>query len=150
MALGIVFAVTISHEVQKHIEVFQTQRRLLLGDLFAGVGGVVARAADKVHPPPDIRAYNVPEVLGIHQAHKGILIGHDQTLIDGVHPFHGELHRPAAVQDAGSRVDLIDALCSYSWFRKKSEILFFCEEIKVGHRFHSSQLHPSGNTRKQY
>ena len=114
------------------------------------MGSGVADAANEVHPPPDVRAYNVPEVLGIHQAHKGILIGHDQTLIDGVHPFHGELHRPAAVQDAGSRVDLIDALRSYSWFRKKSEILFFCEEIKVGHRFHSSQLHPSGNTRKQY
>ena len=106
MPLGVVFGVAIGHKVQKDKEVFQAQRRLLLGDLLPRVGGVVADAANEVHPPPDVRAYNVPEVLGVHQAHKGILIGHDQSLVHGVHPFHSELHRPAAVQDAGSRVDM--------------------------------------------
>ena len=106
MALGIVFAVTISHEVQKHIEVFQTQRRLLLGDLFAGVGGVVARAADKVHPPPDIRADDVAEILGIHKADERILIWHDQRFVHGVHPLHGKFHRPPAVEHAGGGIDM--------------------------------------------
>ena len=106
MALGIVFAVTISHEVQKHIEVFQTQRRLLLGDLFAGVGGVVARAADKVHPPPDIRADDVAEILGVHKADERILIWHDQRFVHGVHPLHGKFHRPPAVEHTGGGIDM--------------------------------------------
>ena len=106
MPLCVVLTIAIGNKVQKGIEVFQTQRRLLLGDLLAGVGGGVADAANEVHPPPDVRAYNVPEVLGVHQAHKGILIGHDQTLVHGVHPFYGELHRPAAVQHTGGGVDM--------------------------------------------
>lgn len=106
MALGIVFAVTISHEVQKHIEVFQTQRRLLLRDLFAGVGGVVARAANKIHTPPEGSANDIPEVLGVHQADQCILIGHDQRLVHRVHPLHRKLHRPAAVQHTGRRIDM--------------------------------------------
>ena len=67
MPLGVMFGVAIGHKVQKDIEVFQTQRRLLLGDLLPRVGGVVADAANEVHPPPDVRAYNVTEVLGVHQ-----------------------------------------------------------------------------------
>lgn len=106
MPLSVMFGVAIGHKVQKGIEVFQTQRRLLLGNLLPRVGGGVADAANEVHPPPDVRAYNVPEVLGVHQAHKGILIGHDQTLVHGVHPFYGELHRPAAVQHTGGGVDM--------------------------------------------
>ena len=106
MALGIVFAVAISHEVQKQIEIFQTQRRLLLGDLFAGVGGVVARAADKVHPAPDIRADDVAEILGVHKADERILIRHDQRFVHGVHPLHGKFHRPPAVEHTGGGIDM--------------------------------------------
>ena len=106
MPLGVVFGVAIGHKVQKDIEAFQAQRRLLLGDLLPRVGGVVADAANEVHPAPDVLTNDVPEVLGVHQAHKGILIGHDQSLIHGVHPLDGELHRPAAVQHAGGGVDM--------------------------------------------
>ena len=106
MSLGIIFGIAIGYKVQKDIEVFQTQRRLLLGDLLPRVGSGVADATNEVYPPPDVRTYDVPEVLGVHQTHKGILIGHDQTLIDGVHPFYGKLHRPAAVQDTRRRVDM--------------------------------------------
>ena len=106
MPLGVVFGVAIGHKVQKDKEVFQAQRRLLLGDLLPRVGGVVADAANEVHPPPDVRAYNVPEVLGVHQAHKGILIGHDKLTVHGIHPFYGKLHSAAAVQHAGGGVDM--------------------------------------------
>ena len=59
-----------------------------------------------VHPPPDVCAHNVPEVFGIHEAHQRVLIRHNQRLVHGIHPLHGKLHRPAAVQDAGRRVDM--------------------------------------------
>ena len=106
MPFGVVLTVAIGHKIQKGIEVFQTQRRLLLGDLLPRVGSGVADATNEVYPPPDVRTYDVPEVLGVHQTHKGILIGHDQTLIDGVHPFYGKLHRPAAVQHTGGGVNM--------------------------------------------
>ena len=106
MPLCVVLTITIGHEVQEYIEVFQTQRRLLLGDFLAGVGGVVSHAADQIHPPPDVRAHDVPEVPGIHEAHQRILIRHDQPLVHRVHPLHGKLHRPPAVQHAGGRVDM--------------------------------------------
>ena len=106
MPLCVVLTIAIGHEVQEYIEVFQTQRRLLLGNLFTAVCGVIAHAADQIHPPPDVRANDIPEVLGVHQADQCILIGHDQRLVHGVHPLHRKLHRPAAVQDAGRRVDM--------------------------------------------
>ena len=106
MSLGVVFAIAVRHKIQKDIEIFQTQHRLLLGDFPAGMGGIIAHAADQIHPPPDVRAHDVPEVFGIHEAHQRILIRHDQPLVHGVHPLHGKLHRPAAVQHAGGGVNL--------------------------------------------
>ena len=106
MSLGVVFAIAVRHKIQKDIQVFQTQHRLLLGDFLAGMGGIIAHAADQIHPPPDVRAHNVPEVLGIHEAHQRVLIRHDQSLVHGIHPLHGKLHRPAAVQNAGGGVDM--------------------------------------------
>ena len=106
MPLCVVLTIAIGHEVQEYIEVFQTQRRLLLGNLFTAVCGVIAHATDQIHPPPDVRAHDVPEVLGVHQADQCILIRHDQRLVHGVHPLHGKLHRPAAVQHAGGGVDM--------------------------------------------
>ena len=106
MSFGVVLTIAVRHKVQKDIEIFQTQRRLLFGDFLAGVGGVVAHTADQVHPPPNVRANDVPEVFGIHEAHQRVLIRHDQRLVHGIHPLHGKLHRPAAVQHAGGGVDM--------------------------------------------
>jgi len=106
MSLGVVLTIAVRHKVQKDIEIFQTQHRLLLGDFPAGVGGVVAHTADQIHPPPDVRAHDVPEVLGIHEAHQRVLIRHDQPLVHRVHPLHGKLHRPAAVQHTGGGVNM--------------------------------------------
>ena len=106
MSFCVVLTIAVRHKIQKDIEIFQTQHRLLLGDFPAGVGGVVAHAANQIHPPPDVRAHDVPEVLGIHEAHQRILIRHDQPLVHGVHPLHGKLHRPAAVQHAGGGVNM--------------------------------------------
>ena len=106
MPFGVVLTVAIGHKIQKGIQVFQTQRRLLFGDFLAGVGGIVAHATDQVHPPPDVCAHNVPEVLGVHQTDQRVLIRHDQRFVHGIHPLHGELHRPAAVQHAGGGVDM--------------------------------------------
>ena len=106
MPFGVVLAVAIGHKIQKDIQVLQTQRRLLLGDFLAVVGGIVSHAADQIHPPPDVRAHDDPEVFGIHEAHQRVLIRHDQRLVHGIHPLHGKLHRPAAVQHTGGRVNM--------------------------------------------
>ena len=106
MPLCVVLTIAIGHEVQEYIEVFQTQRRLLLGNLFTAVCGVIARAANKIHTPPEVSANDIPEVLGVHQADQCILIGHDQRLVHRVHPLHRKLHRPAAVQHTGRRIDM--------------------------------------------
>ena len=136
MSLGVVLAVAIGHKIQKDIQVFQTQRRLLFGDFLAGVGGIVAHAADQVHPPPDVCAHDVPEVLGIHQTDQRVLIRHDQRLVHGVHPLHGKLHRPAAVQHAGGRVDGQNALGG-DGNRGEGGKLWGGEEcVKVGHGMH--------------
>ena len=106
MPLCVVLTIAIGHEVQEYIEVLQTQRRLLLGNLFTAVCGVIARAADQIHTPPDVRAHDVPKVFGIHETHQRVLIRHDQRLVHGIHPLHGKLHRPAAVQHTGRRIDM--------------------------------------------
>ena len=106
MPLCVVLTIAIGHEVQEYIEVFQTQRRLLLGDFLAGVGGIVSHAADQIHPPPEVSANDIPEVFGIHEAHQRVLIRHDQRLVHGIHPLHGKLHRPAAVQHTGGGIDM--------------------------------------------
>ena len=115
MPLCVVLTIAIGHEVQEYIEVFQTQRRLLLGNLFTAVCGVIARAANKIHTPPEVSANDIPEVLGVHQADQCILIGHDQCLVHRVHPLHRKLHRPAAVQHAGGGVDMQNFFCRYCY-----------------------------------
>ena len=134
MSFGVVLAVAVRHKIQKNIEIFQTQRRLLFGDFLAGVGGVVAHATDQIHPPPDVRAHDVPEVLGIHEAHQRVLIRHDQRLVHGIHPLHGKLHRPAAVQHTGGGVDGQNALSGDGNRGEGGKLRDGEECIKVGHR----------------
>ena len=129
----IVAAVAISDEIEEDIEIFQAQRGLFLRDLPADVGGGVPRQADIIQPPQQIVVHDISEILGIHQADQLILIRRIQRVIHRIHPFHGALHRPAAVHHAGRRVDPIDALRRHGSLRKGGEVLFFCEEVKVGH-----------------
>ena len=138
MPLCVALTIAIGHKIQKDIEVFQTQRRLLLGDFLAVVGGIVSHAADQIHPPPDVCAHNVSEVLGIHQTDQRVLIRHDQRLVHGIHPLHGKLHRPAAVQDAGRRVDMQNPLCGNSNGGKGLKLRGGEENVKVGHAYHLS------------
>ena len=70
------------------------------------IGDSIAHTANKIHSPPDIRTHNITEILSIHKAYQRILIRHDQCFIHGIHPLHGELHRPAAVQHTGRGVDM--------------------------------------------
>ena len=118
----------------EHEQVFQAQLRLLPADLPAAVGGVVANFADEVHPPPDVRAHNVPEVLGVHEADQRVLPGLVQGLVYGVHPLHGELHRPAAVEHAGVQIHMQQLLRRRRHLPEGGEIGVREEKIKVGHR----------------
>ena len=108
LPLGVVLPVAVGDKVQEDIEVFQAQPGLLRGDLLPRVGGGVARLPDVLQPPPQVLPHDVPEVLGVHQAHQPVVVGHDQPAVHGVHPLDGKLHSPAAVQHTGRRVDGID------------------------------------------
>ena len=98
--------IEIGHAIQKNKEIFQTQLCLLHRDLFAPVSGIVADLTDELHPPPDIGAHDVPEPVVVHEADEGILIGHDEIAVNGIHPFDRKLHGPTAVQHAGVHVDM--------------------------------------------
>ena len=76
---------------------------------------------------------DIPELIRADEADEVVLVRHYQRTIHGIHPFDGSLHRPAAIQHAGCRIDLIDALRRYGGLRKGGEILYFCKEVEVGH-----------------
>ena len=79
-----------------------------------------------------------------------VVPGRHQLAVHGVHPLDSEFHCPAAVQHAGCRVNIQDLFCRGCHLRKGGELGLREKNVKVGHRFHSSQLHPSDNTRKLY
>ena len=97
------------------------------------MGGGVSRLADKVHAPEQVVIHDTAEVLCIHQADQGILIGHGEGAVHGIHPFDGALHGPAAIHGAGPRIDPVNALRRHGSLRKGREVLFFCEEVKIRH-----------------
>ena len=70
------------------------------------MGGVVAHLADELHPPPHVGAHDILEFLVVHEADEGILIGHDEIAVNGIHPFDRKLHGAAAIQHAGIHVDM--------------------------------------------
>lgn len=131
---GVGSAVATGDEVHEVPQVFQAQAGLLLGDLLPGVGGGVARLADVLEALPQVSVHDGPKILGVHEAGKPIVVGHDQPTVHGVHPFDGKLHRPAAVQHTGRRVDGIDLFCRNGNLPKGGELRIGEEEIKVGHK----------------
>ena len=139
MSGSIVFSIAIRHKIKENVQVFKAESGLFLGDFFAAVGGIVPHTADKIHAPPDVRADNIPEILGVHQADQRVLIGHDQRLIHRVHPFYGKLHRPAAVEDAGGWVDMQDALSGDGNRGKTLKLRGGGKNIEVCHKTFSIQ-----------
>ena len=125
--------VAVGDKIQEDKQIFQAQRGLILCDFSPRMRCGVARLADVVHPPAQTLIDDVPEFIRIHQADEVILVRHHQRRIHRIHPFDGRLHRPAAVQHTGRRIDPIDELRRLGWFSKGSKSLFFCEEVKVGH-----------------
>ena len=134
LPLGVVLPVAVSDKVQEDVEVFQAQPGLLRGDLLPRVGGGVARLPDVLQPPPQVLPHDVPEVLGVHQAHQPVVVGHDQPAVHGVYPLDGKLHRPAAVQYAGRRINGIDFFCRNSCLREGNKLRFREKMVKVGHK----------------
>ena len=133
MFRGVSGAVAAGHKVHEVPEVFQTQLGLLLGDLLSGVGGGVSRLADVLEALPKVPVHDGPEVLSVHEAGQPVIVGHDQSAVHGVHPFDSKLHRPAAVQHAGRRVDGIDFFRCDSDLPESGKLGVGEEKIKVGH-----------------
>ena len=99
--LGVAGCVEIRHLVKEHEQVFKAKLCLLDGHFPSTVRCRVAKLTDEIHAVPNVSADNTAEFLGVHQADKGILIGHNEISVNGIHPLHRKLHRPAAIQHAG-------------------------------------------------
>ena len=97
------------------------------------MGCGVSGLADEVHPAQQTLVHDIPELIRADEADEVVLVRHYQRTVHGIHPFDGGLHRPAAIQHAGCRIDPIDALRRYGGLRKGGEILYFCKEVEVGH-----------------
>ena len=81
------------------MQILKAQHGHCFRNLTGVVGSGVALLADKVHPLPNVVAYDGTELLPSHKALQIVLIGHFQLLIHGVHPLHGKLHGSPAVED---------------------------------------------------
>ena len=98
------FRIAVGHEVQKDVQIFQAEHGHCFRDLSGIMGSGVALLADKVHPLPKVVTNNLAEFLPGHEALEIVLIGHFQFLVHGVHPLHGKLHGPPAVDNTGRRI----------------------------------------------
>ena len=136
-ALLIAVGIAIGHEVHEAEQVPEAELGLIPGDLLALVGGNIADAANKIHAPQDVVIHDVPEPVRVHQADQLVVPGHHKGAVHGIHPLHGDLHRPAAVQHAGRRVDGIDALRRHRHVREGFKGRGGKEEIEVGHKITS-------------
>ena len=110
--------VAIGDKVQENIEVLQAQHGLLVGDIAAVVGGLIAQQADELHALPHVRAHHIAEVLVVHQGGEAVIVGQHKGAVHGVHPFDGEFHCAAAVDDRSRRVDGEDFLRSHGHRRE--------------------------------
>lgn len=133
MLRGVSGAVAAGDKVHEVPEVFQAQPGLLRGDLLPGVGGGITRLADVLQALPQVPVHNGPEILGVHEAGKPIIVRHDQPAVHGVHPFDGKLHTPAAVQGTGRRVDGINFFRCDGDLPKGGKLGVGEEKIEVGH-----------------
>ena len=131
--LNVIVPVAAGDEVEEHEQVPYAELRHLGRDLFAGVRGVVGCAADKIHPAPDIRSHYIAEALIPHERIEIILIRQGKVAVDGIHPLDGELHRPAAVQDAGAELRMIKLFHRARHLRKGGKLRVAGEEGEVGH-----------------
>ena len=108
-------------------------------DLFAGVfpvavSRVVALFAYEIHAPEQIGiGENGAEVGVAEQADQRGVGGHGQLVIDGIHPFDGVFHRPAAIQHARAGVDGIDFFGGNCRVRKYFKLRVGFEIVEVGH-----------------
>ena len=100
------FRIAVGHEVQKNVQIFQAEHGHCFRDLSGIMGSGVALLADKVHPLPKVVTNDCTEFLPGHQALEIVLIGHFQLLVHGVHPLHGKLHGPPAVENTGSGINM--------------------------------------------
>ena len=72
--------------------------------------------ADVLQALPQVPVHDGPKIFGVHVAGQPVVVGHNQPAVHGIHPFDGKLHRSAAVQHTGRRVNGID------FFRRDSDL----------------------------
>ena len=101
LPLGIVWRIAIRHIVHEAVQVLKTQLRLILRDLLALMGRDIADLANEIHSAPGVVVHNIPELVRIHQADQLVVPGHFKGAVNGIHPFDGVFHRPAAVDHGG-------------------------------------------------
>ena len=129
----VLVGVAVGYEIQKNMEVLQTQQCHGFGVIGSIVGGVVALLANKVHPLPEVGADDGTEFLPVHEALEVVLERHVQLLVHGVHPLHSKLHGTAAVEDTSRRIKMENLLRRHRRIRKGRKGRVREEEFEVGH-----------------
>ena len=138
LMLLIILRIAISHEIKEIKQIFDAEFRLIAGDFFTRMSGGVAEDANELHPLIDIPTDDIPKILVLHQAHQPIIIRHNKGTIHGIHPFDGKLHRPAAIDNRRSRIDMQYFLRRNRHIRKGRKLRVSGQEIEVGHCSFSS------------
>ena len=79
---------------------------------------------------PQVLPHDVPEILGVRQAHQPVVVGHDQSAVNGVHPLDGKFHGPAAGNHALGQINMEDTLRRH---REGNKLRVGKKMVKVGH-----------------
>ena len=62
---------------------------------------LVSHTPDKIKTPPKTVIHQIFEFFRMQECNQIVLIGHDESLIHGIHPLDGKFHGTPAVDNAG-------------------------------------------------
>lgn len=131
--LPVVLVVAAGDEIEKGVEIAQTERGEPGLDFPAAVRGAVADLADEIHPQPQGAAEQGLERVGVDEAGELLLIGEHEGAVRRVHPLDGELHGAAAVDDAGGGIDMQRLLRRHGGIGEGGKARIAFQKFEVGH-----------------
>ena len=118
------------------MQIFKTQNSLFLIYGLSLMRGIVAGFTDKSKPLQIIISDYISEFICTHQSNKCVLIGHNERIINRVHPFDSKFHSTSAIDYTCSNVNMQHFLRCNSHISKTVKLFFFFQEIKVSHKCH--------------
>ena len=105
--LGLIsIAIAAGNKIEENEKVFKAEHRFFEGDFSSAVGGGISDFADDIEPFPKVIADYIVEIAFVYKAAEVFIKGSGKVGIDGIHPFYGDFHCPAAIYDRGFRIDM--------------------------------------------